>query len=64
MHIKQNFIKFNRYTAIDQILPETLFMHYCTFLYVLLQLQTKLLFTKLQGDLLEGVDKYSVSVQR
>jgi len=39
-------------------------MHCRIFLYVLLQLQPKLLFTELQGDLPEGVDKYSVSVQR
>jgi hypothetical protein len=64
MNIKQNFIKFSRYTGIDQMLPETLVMHYHIFLYVLLQLQMKLLFTELQGDLPEGVDKYSVSVQR
>jgi hypothetical protein len=57
MNIKQNFIKFNRYTAIDQILRGILFMHYCIFLYVLLQLQTQLVFTELQGDLPEGVDK-------
>lgn len=57
-------MKFNRYTAIDQILPGTLFMNYHIFWYVLLQLQTKLLYTELQGDLPEGVDIYSVSVQR
>lgn len=38
-------------------------MHYLIFLYVLLQLQTKLLFTEPQGDLPEGVTN-SVSVQR
>jgi len=64
MNIKQNFIKFNRYAADDQILPRILFMHYRIFVYFLLQLQTKLLFTHLQGDLPEGVDKYSISVQR
>lgn len=54
---KTKFYKVQHITAINKILPGTLFMHYLIFLHVLLQLQTKLLFTELQGDLPEGVDK-------
>lgn len=64
MYIKQDFIKFNRYIAMDQILPGKLDMQYHKFMHVLLQLPMKLLFTEMQADLPESGGKYCVSVQR